>query len=102
MRVPNHLDGVQAVAYARLRLMDTDYNRNRQTAPGIVACHGKAKQADPKTLITVVNAVMPEISTSIGVSDVLAMAKGISKYPYGETTDSHFPERRKTLVRRIV
>ena len=23
----NHLDGVQAVAYARLRLMDTDYNR---------------------------------------------------------------------------
>lgn len=39
----NHLDGVQAVAYARLRLMDTDYNRTARSAPGIVACYGKSK-----------------------------------------------------------
>ncbi len=26
----NHLDGVQAVAYARLRLMDTDFNRTER------------------------------------------------------------------------
>ena len=27
---PNHLDGVQAVAYCRLRLMDTDFQRTER------------------------------------------------------------------------
>lgn len=60
----------------------------------------KAKQADPKTLITVVNAVMPEISTSIGVSDVLAMAKGISKYHMGETTGFPFSRTEKNIGKK--
>ena len=29
---PNHLDGIQAVAYARLRKMDTDFARERSSS----------------------------------------------------------------------
>lgn len=96
----NHLDGVQAVAYARLRLMDTDYNRTARQRLVLSLAMEKAKQADPKTLITVVNAVMPEISTSIGVSDVLAMAKGISKYHMGETTGFPFSRTEKNIGKK--
>ncbi len=88
----NHLDGVQAVAYARLRLMDSDYTRTARQRQVITKALEKAKQADVKTLITVVNTVLPQISTSIGADDVLPLAKDISKYYVGET--GGFPEDR--------
>lgn len=42
----NHLDGVQAVAYGRLRLMDTDYARTERQRKIIELAFDKAKQAD--------------------------------------------------------
>ena len=45
----------------------------------------KAKQADAQTLLTVVNAVLPQISTSIGIDDVLPLAKNITRYHIGES-----------------
>lgn len=86
----NHLDGVQAVAYARLRLMDTDYNRTARQRLVISLAMEKAKQADIKTLVTAVNAVLPQISTSIGIDDLLPMAKNIAKYHIGETAGFPF------------
>lgn len=76
----NHLDGIQAVAYARLRLMDTDYNRTARQRLVIQLAMNKAKEADLKTLTTLVRAVLPQLSTSIGVDDLLPMAKNIRKY----------------------
>lgn len=99
----NHLDGVQAVAYARLRLMDTDYNRTARQRLVLSLAMEKAKQADPKTLITVVNGCygrrFPPASVSVMC---LPWPKGISNSIWERQLDSPFPERRKTLVRRIV
>ncbi len=39
----NHLDGVQAVAYARLRLMDTDFNRTERQRKVLGQAMEKAK-----------------------------------------------------------
>lgn len=80
----NHLDGVQAVAYARLRLMDTDYNRTARQRLVIQLAMNKAKDADFKTLTTLVQAIIPQLSTSIGIDDLLPMARHISKYHIGE------------------
>ena len=55
----NHLDGVQAVAYARLRLMDTDYNRTARQRLVIQLAMNKAKEADFKTLSIVAQTVIP-------------------------------------------
>jgi len=46
----NHLDGVQAVAYARLRYMDNDYARTERQRKIIGLCYEKAKKADANTL----------------------------------------------------
>ena len=91
----NHLDGVQAVAYARLRLMDTDFNRTERQRKVVMLALEKAKQADFGTLKTIVSAVFPQISTSIGIDDLFTIARGISKYHIGETAG--FPFSRTTM-----
>lgn len=85
----NHLDGVQAVAYARLRLMDTDFKRTERQRRVIGLTLEKAKQADFATLNNIIVTVLPQISTSVNAADLLALAKNIDKYYIGET--SGFP-----------
>lgn len=85
----NHLDGVQAVAYARLRLMDTDFNRTERQRKVLGQVMEKAKAAKFNTLKTLVGAVFPQISTSIGVDDLLSVAKDAKRYYIGQT--SGFP-----------
>ncbi len=88
----NHLDGVQAVAYARLRLMDTDYARTERQRKVIAKAFEKAKQADFKTLNTLIGTVFPQVSTSIWVDDLVSNAKNISKFHLGDTMG--FPQAR--------
>ncbi len=95
----NHLDGVQAVAYARLRLMDTDFNRTERQRKVVNLAMEKAKSADLATRSSLVAAVFPQVSTSVGVNDVLSIAKGIKKYHIGETTGFPFSRTAMKLGR---
>lgn len=54
-----HVDGVQAVAYCRLRKMDTDFRRTERQRAVISQCLAKAKSADLKVLRTVILACFP-------------------------------------------
>ena len=91
----NHLDGVQAVAYSRLRLMDTDFQRTERQRKVVELALAKAKQADVSTLTSLAGYMVQEISTSVGVGDVLPLAKDIGKYHIGETAG--FPFSRQTM-----
>ncbi|MCI9103042.1 MAG: LCP family protein [Lachnospiraceae bacterium] len=86
----NHLDGVQAVAYSRLRLMDTDFNRTERQRKVLSLALEKAKQADLTTLKTIVGTVIPEISTSIGIEDVIPLAKNVKRYHLGKSAGFPF------------
>ena len=81
----NHLDGVQAVAYGRLRLMDTDFARTERQRKVIEAAFEKAKQADFSVLNNIIVTVAPLVSTNIDTGDLVEMAQNISKYHIGET-----------------
>lgn len=94
---PNHLDGVQAVAYCRLRLMDTDFQRTERQRKVISLALEKAKQADLATRTNLVKAILPQISTSVGIDDVLPLAKNISKYHIGETSGFPFAQKTKKM-----
>lgn len=76
----NHLDGVQAVAYARLRLMDTDFNRTARQRKVLELAMQKAKAASKKTLVATAMTVLPDIETSIGADDIVDIAKTVKKY----------------------
>ncbi len=92
----NHLDGVQAVAYSRLRLMDTDFTRTERQRRVVSLALEKAKEADLGTLQSVIATVLPEISTSIGAEDILPLAMNVASYYLGETAG--FPFAKTTTI----
>ncbi len=88
----NHLDGVQAVAYGRLRLMDTDFARTERQRKVIQQAFDKARQADFNTLKQVLGTVFPQVATSINVDDIFLALPSVNKYHIGETMG--FPQAR--------
>lgn len=94
---PSHLDGVQAVAYSRLRLMDTDFQRTERQRKVIGLMLDKAKKADLATRTSLVTHLIPQISTSAGLNDVLPMVKDISKYHIEETAGFPFSRQTKRI-----
>ncbi len=81
----NHLDGVQAVAYGRLRLMDSDYARTERQRKIISLAFEKAKKADWNTLNCIIQTVFPQVSTSVDMGDILSMGRNVTKYHLTET-----------------
>ena len=96
----NHLDGVQAVAYARLRLMDTDFNRTERQRKVLGQAMEKAKTAGFKTLSSLVGAVYPQISTSIGADDLVSLAKNAKKYYIGQTSGFPFSHQEMKIGKK--
>ena len=88
----NHLDGVQAVAYGRLRLMDSDYARTERQRLIIQKAFEKAKTADFAALNSLIGNMSAMCATNVNMNDLLPMAKNIKKYHLGETTG--FPAAR--------
>lgn len=88
----NHLDGVQAVAYARLRYMDTDFARTERQRKVIQLAFDKLKAADFATINNVMETVLGQIETSVTLDDLIPAAKNITKYHISETTG--FPQAR--------
>lgn len=97
----NHLDGVQAVAYARLRLMDTDYKRTARQRKVISLALEKAKQADFGVINNILVAVLPQISTSIGIDDLIPLAKNLGKYHLGTTDGFPFSRGEARISKRL-
>lgn len=91
-----HLDGVQAVAYGRLRLMDTDYARTERQQKVIALALEKAKQADWATLYAMVDQIfVKQVSTSVELNDVILASQSISKYHLSGTAG--FPEAKREI-----
>ncbi len=93
---PNHLDGVQAVAYARLRKMDTDFKRTERQREVVDLALKKAREADAATLSKVAAAVFPQISTSVGMKDILPLMKNIKRFHMTDTEG--FPSKLKDVM----
>lgn len=81
----NHLDGVQAVAYARLRKMDTDYARTERQRLIIQKSFEKAKKADLGLLNRILLMEVEQIGTNLTFSDFTELLLDIGKYHIGET-----------------
>lgn len=85
-----HLDGVQAVAYMRLRKMDTDFTRTERQRRVIGQIFTKAKSADLSTLMQILDTVLPQIGISMDTGDLFDMARNIKKYNISAATGFPF------------
>ena len=82
---PQHLNGVQAVAYARLRYMDSDFERTKRQREVISQCLDLAKKTDLATLTKIIDTVLPQVAFNIDIADIIELAKGISRYNIRES-----------------
>ena len=82
---PQHLNGIQAVAYARLRYMDNDFERTKRQREVISQCLALAKKSDLATLTKIIDTVLPQVAFNIDTADIIELAKGISRYNIRES-----------------
>lgn len=76
------LDGLQAVAYCRIRYVGSDFQRTERQREVINAIVDQAKKADPQELVDAVNSVTKSrnVYTSIKPEEILEMVPKIAEY----------------------
>ncbi len=91
-----HLTGVQATAYARIRYGGgDDYRRTERQREVLTKIAEKAQAANLGTLNTIIDRVFPKIRTNFTLPEILAYAKDVKKYQIGESKG--FPENVDTM-----
>lgn len=81
----HHLDGVQAVAYGRLRYMDSDLARTERQRKIIGLALDKAKKADLKTLNDLLGNMLEMVGTNLTWQDGLDAIADINTYHIADT-----------------
>ena len=81
-----HLDGVQAVAYCRVRYIDSDLGRTGRQREIVSKMLQKAKTASPSTLMAIADTLLGEVATTFEVSEVMELCQTIPKLKLTSTT----------------
>lgn len=90
----NHLDGVQALSFARIRKgVGDDFKRTERQRLVISKMVDKIKKAGIITLSKIMDEVFPDIETSLSMTDMLGMAKNLMDYSMGESMG--FPQTKE-------
>ena len=94
------LDGVQAVAYSRIRYTEGgDYKRTERMRTVITAMLSKAKTLSLSQLNNLVDTILPRISTNITGTEILALAPNIVSFNITESMGWPYETKGITLDR---
>ena len=74
------LNGLQATAYCRVRQVGDDFMRAQRQRDVLSAIVEKAKQSSPATLNKILDKVLPYVSTSLDVDEMVEVLGEIAKY----------------------
>lgn len=95
-----HLTGVQATAYARIRYTEgDDFRRTERQRLVIEKIAEKAQAASLGTLNNIIDRVLPKVRTNFTLPEILAYAKDVKKYQIGESKG--FPFNLETMVLNV-
>ncbi len=90
------VNGLQATAYCRVRQIGNDFMRTERQREVLTAIVEKAQKADVSTLNKILNDVLPYISTSLDVDEMLEILGAIGKYEIVAKDGFPFEEYRAT------
>lgn len=80
-----HLDGVQALAYGRIRYTDGgDYKRTERMRDVLLAVFDKAQHMDVVKLNNLLDILLPHVRTNISKKEILSMIPSIKSYSVTE------------------
>lgn len=75
------LNGMQATAYCRIRYGGgDDFRRAERQRDVLTAMMEKAKGASVSELTEMVNAILPEVQTSLGLNEILSVLGSVAGY----------------------
>lgn len=75
-----HLNGEQALAYCRIRKIDSDGARADRQKTVLLQMFEKAKDASTVKILEVANAILPNVKTGFNKSEVISIAKYALKH----------------------
>lgn len=90
------LNGLQATAYCRIRYVGDDFGRAERQRKVLLASLDKAKQANPATLVEILNKVLEHVYTNIGVEEMASVLKDVASYEVVAQDGIPFESARKT------
>ena len=90
-----HLNGMQALAYSRIRYIGLDYERTERQRTVLEQVLEKVKSSGIFTLNKAIDTLLPKISTSLSVAELVKIASGAGKLNISETTG--FPFDKTTM-----
>lgn len=70
---PTHLNGEKALSYARLRKIDSDFGRTDRQKKILLSAANKLKSCSVKELISLVNEVLPAITTDMSTTQIYSL-----------------------------
>ncbi len=91
-----HLNGMQALAYSRIRYIGLDYERTERQRSVLTQVFDKAKASDPVTLNQAVDTLFPMTSTSLSALELLKLASSAGDFQISETEG--FPFEKTTAL----
>ena len=86
-----HLTGIQALAYCRIRYTEGwDFKRTERQRQVLSLVFSKAKEMGIGTLTGLVQDLMPYISTSLSITDLISLVSQAASFHIAETTGFPF------------
>lgn len=86
-----HLDGAEALAYSRIRNLDSDYGRMQRQNNVINSVLAGVSGKSPFELLDIVNSVMPYIETNVSNGKIKEYATSLIGFDLGGTEQYQFP-----------
>ena len=75
-----NLNGDQALAYSRIRKIDSDYKRTERMRTVLTAVFEKAKTFNLAELNSLADTILPHVSTNISKSEIFSLMPQITSY----------------------
>lgn len=90
------LNGMQATAYCRIRYTrGDDFRRAERQRDVLTAMMDKAKTVSVSSLTNMVNAILPEVETSLGVNEIVSVLGSVASYDVVASDGFPFEDNRR-------
>lgn len=91
------LNGEQALAYGRIRKIDTDYQRTERMRTVINAVFNKVKKMSVTEMNNLADKILPEVHTNIKKSEITEVMTEVASYSIGESMGWPYQVSGKTI-----
>lgn len=86
-----HMNGEQALAYSRIRYIDSDNRRANRQKTILVAMLKKAKTINPLQYVGLVKNMMDQVETSLSYTDFISLSKVLTKIDDNNIAQTNVP-----------